>query len=197
MTGPERVVVLVNELTVRGRLRLQKYGFIAAHLYKNDLQNLDFYHDWVPYHYGPYSHDLAEDVQTCVDANILDEMRQTTQDGHTLYVYALKPKGRKILRELSSENGSVIKDLYNKFVRLNKKRLQDLLKDVYDAYSKYTTNSLIKNGLFKSDADNVDDYERFVPEIEETLKSIESGTYVAETYTPDEFLKYMKKVFEE
>lgn len=197
MAGPERLVVLVNELTVRGRLRLQKYGFIAAHLCRDDLLDLDFYHDWEPYHYGPYSRDLAEDVRFCVDANILDEAQQTTPDGHTIYVYALKPEGRKILRTLVRDNGSVIKELYDKLARLNKRNLQDLLRDAYNAYPKYTTNSLIKNGLLESAASDADDYEKFNPEIEETLNAIDSGTYVAKTYAPAEYKKHVKRILEE
>ena len=197
MAGPERVAVLVNELTVRGRLRLQKHGFIAAHLYKDDLRNLDFYRDWRPYDCGPYSLDLAEDVQSCVDANILDEVRQTTQDGRAIYAYALTPKGRKILRGLARENGSTIKRLYDKFAHPSKRDLEDLLKNAYDASPKYATDGLIQNGLFEGDAANADDYERFVPEIEEAFKAIEPGTCVANSYTPAECLEYMRKVWEE
>ena len=166
MAGPERLVVLVNDLTVRGRLRLQKYGFIAARLYKDGLRGLDFYRDWEPYHHGPYSRDMAEDVQLCVDANILGEERQATQDGRTIHVYSLKSRGRKILRAMAGENGSAAKKLHDKFARLDKNNLQDLLKGACEAHPVCETNGMVKNGTFEGAATDADDYERFNPEIE-------------------------------
>ena len=196
MARPERLVVLVNDLTVRGRLRLQKYGFIAAHLYGNDLLGLDFYRDWKPYHHGPYSHDLADDVQFCVDAGILDEARQTTQDGRTIHVYALRPKGRKILRNLASESGSVARDLCGKLARLDERELQGLLRDAYDAHPQYAASCAIGGGFSDGAATDADDYDRFNPEIEKTLKSIDSGTYAAKRYTPDKYMEHIGKIFE-
>lgn len=55
----------------------------------------------------------------------------------------------------------------------------------------------IEGGAAGDDAAGAEDYERFVPEIEETLKAIESGTYVAKSYTPDEYLEYLRKIWEE
>lgn len=197
MAGPERVVVLVNDLTIRGSLRLQKYGFVAARLYGDDLSGLGFYRDWMTYDCGPYSRDLAEDVQFCVGANILGEERQTTQDGHAIRVYSLKPEGRRILRALAAENGSVIKELHGKLARLDNKSLRAMLKDAYESHPEHAANGLIRNSLPEGDATDADDYEEFVPEIEKTLESIDSGAYVAKRYTPGEYRKYIKRVLEE
>ena len=194
MEGLERTIVLVNDLAVRGRLRLQKYGFIAAHLYKKDLQCLDFYRDWKALRDGPYSYELAEDLRSCIDAGIIDEALQTTPGGNTIYVYTLKPKGRRILCELTKSGGPLKIDLYKKFVNLDRRGMNALLKDVYKAYPEYTENRGIKNSDPESVDASADRNEKFNPEIECILESIDSGTYVGEKHTIDEYIKYVKKV---
>lgn len=54
-----------------------------------------------------------------------------------------------------------------------------------------------RSGRATADGATGGDYERFNPEIEETLKAIDSGTYVGKTCTPAEYKKYVKMVLEE
>lgn len=61
----------------------------------------------------------------------------------------------------------------------------------------HTASSPVKSDTPKGAETDGDAYERFSPETERVLRSIESGTYVAKTYTPDEFLEYLKRIWEE
>lgn len=200
MAGLERVVVLVNSLTVHGRTRLQKYGFLASQLYRDDLERLDFYQDWEPHHYGPYSRTLDQDVRQCIKDGILDESSEAASDGNMYYVYALRPKGHAMLRKLTLDYESLIKSLHAKFTDFNKKPWPSLLKDIYEAYPKYTTNSLIKGEVVGAgDGANGDyDYEpNLNPEIERAIDDIESGRSKSKVYTIDEYIKHVEKVLEE
>lgn len=201
MAGVERVVVLVNSLTVHGKTRLQKYGFLASKLYQSDLERLDFYQDWRPHHYGPYSRSLDLDMRQCVKDNILDEANGLESGGNAYHVYTLKPKGHAMLRKLALEHESVIKTLHAKFLDFNKKPWQSLLKDIYEAYPEYTVNSLIKDdvmGVSCDDDDDDCDYEpNLDPEIERDIRDIRLGRFGGKTYTIDEYIKHVQKVLEE
>lgn len=192
MAGLERAVVLVNDLAVRGRLRLHKYGFIAAHPYKKDLECLGFYRDWKARGDGPYSRGLAEDLGSCVEAGIIDEARRTTPGGSTIYVYTLRPKGRRMLRRLAKGGEPLKADLHKRFAGLDRKGMSALLKDACKAHPEYAADGGAKGGAPKGAGADADGRERFNPEIEAILQSIDSGTFVGKEYTIDEYIKYVK-----
>ena len=191
---------MVNHLSVHGRTCLQKYAFLASELYRHDLDSLDFYRDWKPHNYGPYSRSLDLDVRQCVRDGILDETDGLESDGHVYYVYTLKPKGLAMLRKLALEHEPLIKTLHAKFSDFNKKPWKSLLKDIYEAYPGYTTNSLIKDEVVgtSNGADDDTEYEpNLNPEIERALEDIELGRFGGTTYTIEEYIKHVQKVFEE
>ncbi len=196
MAGLERAVVLVNDLAVRGRSRLQKYGFIAAHLYKKDLECLSFYCDWKARRDGPFSRGLAEDLRSCVEEGIISEAPQMTPGGSTIYIYTLKPKGRKMLRRLTEGGGPLKVDLHERFASLDRKGMTALLKDAYSAHPEYAADVGAKGGAPKGADADAGGRKRFNPEIEDILRSIDSGTFVGNEYTIDEYIKYVKKVLE-
>lgn len=184
--------MLVNDLAVRGRLRLQKYGFIAAHLYKKDLECLGFYRDWKARRDGPYSRGLAEDLRSCVEAGIIDEARRATLGGSTIYVYTLSPKGRRMLRRLAKGGEPLKADLHKRLASLDRKGMTALLKDAYSAHPEYAADGGAKGGAPEGAGSGAGGCERFNPEIEGILQSIDSGTFEGKECTIDEYIKYAK-----
>ena len=184
--------MLVNDLAVRGRLRLHKYGFIAAHLYKKDLECLGFYRDWKARRDGPYSRGLAEDIGSCVEAGIIDEARRTTLGGSTIYVYTLSPKGRRMLRRLAKGGEPLRVDLHKGFAGLDRKGMTALLKDACKAHPEYAADGGAKGGAPEGAGSGAGGCERFNPEIEGILQSIDSGTFEGKECTIDEYIKYAK-----
>ena len=99
MEGTDRIVFLINQTTIRGRTRLQKYGFLAYQLYRADLKPLGFYSDWEAYHYGPYSMDLTCDLQEAEKTGLL-KIESRESGGRAMDFYSLAPKGAKRLSSL-------------------------------------------------------------------------------------------------
>ena len=200
MAGLERAVVLVNTLVVHGRTRLQKYGYLASQLQHGDLERLDFYQDWEPHRYGPYSRTLDHDVRQCIKDGILDVSSEAASDGNACYVYALTPKGHAMLRNLALEYGPLIEALHAMPKNFDKKLRRSLAEDVCEAHLKYATNSLIKGGAVGAGdgADGDYDYElNLNPEIERAIDDIESGRSESKAYTIDEYIKHVEEVLEE
>jgi len=134
-------------MTIKGNTRLQKYGFLIYQLYSKKLQELNFYSDWKPYHYGPYSEELKNDLQRSIDENLVVKFITPTQTGREFSNYSLTIKGRLRLRQLSEKYASIIRELYEKFTQLNQKSMASILKDIYLAYPTYTVNSEIKESV--------------------------------------------------
>ena len=139
----DRVIILINEMTIRGNTRIQKYGFLMHELYSKELQKLDFYKDWIPYQYGPYNNELENDLKNAIDQKLVRKFTNTTNTGRVISNYCLTMKGRVKLREIAKEH-NVIKKLYEKFTQLNKKPITFILKEIYLAYPEFTVNSKIK-----------------------------------------------------
>ena len=144
MTDLDRIVLIINDMTIKGNTRMQKYGFLIHQLYSDDLDDLNFYSDWKAYHYGPFSESLADDLSKCVEQKLVTKFSTPTNNGRTFTNYSLTIKGRMRLRQLSTTNHNLIKILYEKFTQLNKKSMASILKDIYIAYPEYTVNSEIK-----------------------------------------------------
>ncbi|MBI1663887.1 MAG: hypothetical protein IS860_10505 [Nitrosopumilus sp.] len=142
----DRVVVLINDMTVKGNTRIQKYGFLMHKLYSKELHGLNFYADWRPYLYGPYSEELKNDLEDCISQHLVTKFTSPTNTGREFSNYNLTTKGRMRLRKISGDY-DIIKELYQKFTQLNKKPITSVLKDIYLAYPEYTVKSEIKESV--------------------------------------------------
>ncbi len=142
----DRVVVLINEMTIKGNTRIQKYGFLMHKLYSKELHGLNFYTYWKPYLYGPYSEELRNDLETCIDQNLVTKFMSPTTTGRQFSNYTLTTKGRMALRRIAGDY-NIIKELYEKFTQLNKKPITSVLKEIYLAYPEYTVKSEIKETI--------------------------------------------------
>jgi uncharacterized protein YwgA len=93
------VITTVIELMVlkackqlRGRTRLQKIFFLLKRKYNIPI-NLEF----KPYFYGPYSEELAHDIQVLRGFGIVEEKVVPVND-YVEFVYELTEKGEKLLK---------------------------------------------------------------------------------------------------
>ncbi len=142
----DRVVILINDMTVKGNTRIQKYGFLMHKLYSKELDGLNFYTDWKPYLYGPYSEELKNDLESCISQHLVTKFASPTNTGREFSNYNLTMKGRMRLRKIARDY-NIIKELYEKFTQLNKKPITSVLKDIYLAYPEYTVKSEIKESI--------------------------------------------------
>lgn len=200
MAGAERVVVLVGSLSVHGRTRLQKYGFLASKLHRSDLECLGFYRDWRPHEHGPYSRGLDLDVRRCVRDGILDEAAGPGSGGTAYHVYALKPKGLAMLRKLALEHGPIVEALRARISEFDKKPWLTLLRDICKDHPEYTVNNLIRDEMAGVSDGDGDDYEyepNLNPEIARDLVDINMGRFGGTTYTAEEYIRHVEKLLEE
>ena len=148
----DRVLMIVNDTTIQGSTRLQKYGFLLSKQYGWELKSitdrqpeLEFYGDWKPYWYGPYSEDLAADVQKCVEnGTVLKVLVDSMQNK---YRYSLTIRGRVAWRSVLSEFPEEMSAIGSKIRNLQKIGLETLLSGVYAAYPEFTTRSVIGDRL--------------------------------------------------
>ena len=190
MDGIDRLILLINQTTIRGKTRLQKYGFLTYNLYRPDLTPLNFYSDWEAYHYGPYSMDLTCDLQYAEKTGLVKT--ELAESGSSkVVIYSLGPKGHKRLSRLSCDHRDLINNIHETSINLNKKPLPVLIKEIYADYPKYAVNSKIKNDVTNSEQD---DGVRFNPEIERMLAEIDSGKANWKIQTPDEHLQHVESL---
>jgi uncharacterized protein YwgA len=139
----DRIILIINDMTVKGNTRMQKYGFLIRQLYSEDLHGLNFYDDWKPYLYGPYSAELKQDLEECINQKLVAKFNTPTDSGREFMNYSLTMRGRMKLRNIVATY-DIVKELYQKFTKLNQKSMTSILKDIYLAYPNYTVNSEIR-----------------------------------------------------
>lgn len=202
MAGMERVVVLVNDLSIHGRMRLQKYAFLASEMYRDDLDRFGLYQDWRPHNCGPYSRALDLDVRRCVESGILGERTRPVSGGRSYCMYALEPKGLAILRRLDLEHGPMLKTLRAKLSGLDKKPWPSLLGDICNARPEYAASIMTTDAVAGISGGTYDDYDydyepNLDPEIEQALADIGQGRFDSKTYTVVEYIRHVQKVLAE
>ena len=197
----DRVILLVNGMAIKGNTRMQKYGFLTAQLYYNELKNLNFYSDWRPHSYGPYSDELANDVTLCVENDLIQLQEEKTPNDRTVSTYSLKIKGRQRLNKLSKNYANIIKDLYEKFTELNRQKTDKILRDIYEAYPSFTVNSMIKEDVLESpdefSCESNFENELLNQSIEQKIKSIQSENVKGKKYTVSEYLAHIDQILQD
>ena len=189
MQGTDRIVFLINRTTIRGRTRLQKYGFLACQLYRADLRPLGFYSDWEAYHYGPYSMDLACDLQEAREEGLIKiEPRELSRAAE---FYSLAPKGIKKLPSLLRDHKDLVGRIYETFTNLNKKSLDKIIGEIYADYPEYAKNSRIKDRIVDN---NPEDQVRFSLETERMIQELESRNADWESHSIDEHMRCVRRL---
>ena len=151
-TNPEdRIILIINDTTIYGATRLQKYGFLLFKQYGKELEaitntypEMSFYNDWKPHYFGPYSVNLKRDLKKCVNDNTVIEVKDQYSD---LNQYSLTIKGRRKWRKIFADCNAAMAEIHKKIGHLQKIRLAVLLSQVYSAYPEYTGKSLIRDQI--------------------------------------------------
>lgn len=92
------LMVLNASGEMQGRTRLQKTMFLLQSKYGIPL-NLNF----EPYFYGPYSEELAYDIEILKSLGIVSE-KIVVKNNCIEYIYTLTAKGKQILNKMLEEN---------------------------------------------------------------------------------------------
>ena len=134
---------------------MQKYGFLLHKQYKREmviLKNkwgIEFYSDWVPYYYGPYSKNLADDLKKCITNKMITKIDVPTIDSDKkVVIYNLTIKGRVRWRKLFM-NVPEISHFIEKTRHMQKIPYYALLSQIYTAYPNFATKSKIRNDVYK------------------------------------------------
>lgn len=93
--GPEpspRLLCIMQDLEIKGRARIQKYGFRIHHYYP-ETREFGFYEDWKIDHAGPYSDDLADDLDGAIRGGYVREF-EDAYNGTGLKRYSITGEGR-------------------------------------------------------------------------------------------------------
>ncbi|RNJ79703.1 MAG: hypothetical protein EB829_01560, partial [Nitrosopumilus sp. H8] len=105
----------------------------------------DFYSDWKPYHFGPYSQRLAVDLSSAVDHGYVQE-DDSMNENSKYKQYGLSVKGRIAYRNLLTDN-LFLNDIHELLVSLQHQSLMKILKQIYMDYPQYTVQSQIKHKI--------------------------------------------------
>ena len=152
MKSEERVLFIVGDTVIHGNTRFQKYGFLLFKQFDKELKKLknncdmdqNYYDDWKPHYYGPFSKQLETDIDKCVNDEILikthDEERNCDR-------YELTLKSRQKWRKIFEKCPNELITINDKIRYLQTMSLHNLLEQIYDAYPKYIVNSLIKDSI--------------------------------------------------
>ena len=145
----DRALMVISDAMVYGSTRLQKYGFLLHKQYGKEMSRiassvpeLKFYDDWEPLWYGPFSRDLARDIQACVGNGLMYKEQGAPPNS---YRYGFTISGRVKWRRMLHEFGDEMTAIHEKVVNLQKVRLERLLESVYNAYPEFAERSAIKD----------------------------------------------------
>jgi len=147
---------------VEGATRLQKYAFLLAMRHK-ELKKIGFYDDWEASDYGPFSKQLASDLDTNVRKGLIGRYKLKNRYDYDVERFSVLGEGKNIVDSF----GSLYPSEYDQIVKLTSsyqnKTLSQLLQDVYYLYPKYAVASKIKaqvgRQIYESDSYLSKDYD--------------------------------------
>lgn len=148
----DRALLIINDATIHGTTRLQKYGFLLRMQYEQELGEIsktlslpNFYDDWESYYYGPYSRSLKHDVELCIKGKTVG--RIPLSRANNSYRYSLTIRGRIRWRRMLAASHNEVAAIGKKTRKLQTVQLEDLLRSIYRAYPEYTGHSVIRDSL--------------------------------------------------
>ncbi|MDA7940161.1 MAG: hypothetical protein MPI95_04230 [Nitrosopumilus sp.] len=136
-----RLLLIIQDQTIGGRTRIQKYGFYIYQKYPV-VDEYGFYTDWKPNHFGPYSQELADGIDAAVRDGHLIEIRDE-KSGTEFKKYRLSVEASKEYKELKREKG-FLEDMQKLIKHLQGLSLMTVLKQVYWDYPEFAAQGLIR-----------------------------------------------------
>ncbi len=133
---------------VEGSTRLQKLAFLANQMIP-ELARFDFYSDWKPSKYGPFSPTLAEDVDGLESRKLLDKEQVEFAETSRLDRYSATPEGKTLASQFESTMPDITNQLQKHIIsKYAAMPLMDLLHAVYYQFPEYTVESRIAGEIF-------------------------------------------------
>lgn len=136
-----------DEEPIDGRTRLQKMVFVMQQeLVESGALRGDQLYEFFAYDYGPFSKELAEDIDRMMEDGLIDETDvEYDDDGNLKYIYTLESLGRSVLeKEIGTkganeviEKARRIKQRYNEELSL-----PEVIDEVYSEYPEFAENSV-------------------------------------------------------
>lgn len=126
---------------LEGATRLQKYGFLCSMKIK-ELQKINFYNDWIPSHFGPFSPQLASDLMTSEKMGLIKKYKVTNAYGYPVERFSLTSES--FVSDFANTYPVEYKKIREIIEYYQTKTLSELLQDVYFQYPQYATSSTIK-----------------------------------------------------
>lgn len=144
---PLALAYVGGEEPVDGRTRLQKIVFVAQQqLIESGVFHEDQLYEFFAYDYGPFSKELAEDIDQMLEADLLDEEEvEYNEEGDVKYLYEVNSDGRKVVeQELdTAETDAVLETVRHLKLRYNEElSLPEVIDEVYAEYPEYAENSV-------------------------------------------------------
>lgn len=131
---------------IEGATRLQKYGFLC-NMRINDLKKINFYYNWIASHYGPFSPELANDLERSEKDGLIQKFKVTNEYGYQVERFALHDT--TVVDKFMNEHSTEYKKIKEIVSFYQQRTLSDLLQDVYYQYPEFTTVSEIKAQIGK------------------------------------------------
>lgn len=132
---------------IEGRTRLQKMVFVIQQkLIESGELREDQLYEFFPYNYGPFSKELAEDIDRMIDDGLLDEDDvEYDEEGNVKYLYTVENTGRELLQsEIGDETANQAVEMARRVKhRFNDQlTLPEVIDEVYEEYPEYAENSI-------------------------------------------------------
>jgi uncharacterized protein YwgA len=137
----ELILLAINYVgRVYGRTYMQKLFFLI----ENELfRDMDL--NYIKYHYGPFSRDLAKHVEELKTKGFMKEIINIS-NGHEGHCYELTKKGQLQIQKIINKSDSKrLQEFCDKFKQYTP---SELLRYVYSKYPEWTTNSVLNNSEF-------------------------------------------------
>jgi uncharacterized protein YwgA len=143
---PLALACVGDENPIEGRTRLQKMVFvIQQELSETEGYSEDRFYEYFAYDYGPFSKELAEDIDDMIDAGLLieDEV-EYNDEGDLKYLYRVDDSGREVAEKQRDEDAQAIIELAKSVKqRYNEQMsLPEVIDEVYEEYPEYAENSV-------------------------------------------------------
>ena len=145
MEDRARPLLIIQDLAIGSRTRIQKYGFLIHKRYGRELGGTGFYSDWIPYHFGPYSGELCRDIDGAVRGGYLRE-EEDTGNYTRLRTYSTTARGAREYRRLIAGN-SLLADVRVMLRHLQGQSLMSIIEQIYSDYPYYADRERMREAV--------------------------------------------------
>lgn len=120
--------------SLRGKVRLQKLAFLV----QAECGTVDYGFQAAPL--GPLSYPLNATMSRLQDLGMVDETREPTPSGNTVFCYALTERGKSLLRAMDGENQAgrdledAVRSTYDRYGGMSYIELLDLVHQEHPRY---------------------------------------------------------------